>query len=128
MKKLLVDSSILIDFLRVKEKEKSPLFKIVQDHNRVYTSIIVHTELHAGKSIWEDKKKYLEVEDIFSGITILPITEEVSKRAGQIKAELLPDIVDSIIAATALSNELTLVTLNIKDFKKVKGLKLLESE
>lgn len=128
MKKLLVDSSILIDFLRVKEKDKSSLFKLVKDQDRVYTSIIVHTELYAGKSVWEDKKKYLEVEDIFSGIMILPITEEISKKAGQIKAELLPDIVDSIIAATALSNELTLVTLNIKDFKKIKGLKLLEGE
>ena len=125
MRKLLIDSSILIDFLRVKEKKKSPFYKLV-GNNQLYTSVIVHTELFSGKKVWEDETTFLEVEDIFSGIEILPITEEISKKAGQFKATFLSDIVDSIIAATSLSYKLTLVTLNVKDFKMVKGLKILK--
>lgn len=34
-------------------------------------------------------------------------------------------IIDSIIAATALIHQLTLATLNIKDFKNIKRIKLL---
>ncbi len=124
MKKLLVDSSIFIDFLRVKEKEKTPFFRLVKKNNQFYTSIIVHTEIYSGKSVWKGEESYLEVENLFSGIKILPITEEISKKVGELKANFMPDIVDAVLAATALLNKLTLVTLNIKDFNKIEELKL----
>jgi len=66
------------------------------------------------------------LEKLLSNIEILPLEEKISKKAGQISASNNNlEIVDAIIAATAISHNLDLATLNIKDFHKIKGIKLL---
>ena len=124
MDKVLVDTSVLIDFLRVKNKEGTLFASLVKEEKQLYISIITHTELYAGKSIWEDKKAKEELEILFSGLSLLPLEEGISQKAGEIKASYNLNLLDAIIAATALIHYLKLVTLNIKDFRKVEGLKL----
>lgn len=123
MKKLLLDTSVIIDFLRRKDKTGALLYQLATED--LYISIITHTELYSGKSVWENKKAQEEVEELFSGMTILPLIIEVSQIAGKIKA-YGPNIsmLDCIIAATARYHDLDLVTLNIKDFIKISGIKL----
>lgn len=50
---------------------------------------------------------------------ILPITEEIADRWGRINAEKTLPVVDGLIAATALENNLTVVTRNLADFDSV---------
>ncbi len=125
MVKILLDSSILIDFLRIKNKKDSLLFELTEKNYQLYAAIITHTELFSGKSVWERRGAYSEVKDLFFRIAVLPMTEEISEKAGEIKAKFDLNIADAIIAATAILTNLELVTLNIKDFKKVENLKLL---
>lgn len=121
--KLLVDTSVIIDFLRRKDKENSILYKISQED--LYASIVTHTEVYGGKSVWELDRARQEIETLFSNISILPLEIEISQVAGKIKAYNHDrTILDCIIAATSLHHGLELVTLNIKDFKKIKGLKI----
>ena len=120
MDELLLDTSIIIDFLRRKDKENSTLFTLVQEKRKLAISIITHTELYAGRSVWERKEALEELEKLFSGVNILPLQEEVSRKAGEIKAKFGVGLLDAIIAATALTNKLDLATLNIKDFEKIK--------
>lgn len=121
--KLLLDTSIIIDFLRRKDKINALLHKV--SSNDLYVSIITHTELYAGKNVWESKIAQQDLKKLFSGITILPLITDVSQKAGKIKAYNHDrSILDCIIAATALYNNLDLVTLNIKDFEKIKGIRL----
>lgn len=124
MRKILIDTSVVIDFLRRKDREKTLLYTLVQDKYQLYVSIITHTELYAGKSVWEKKEAREDLQTLFSGITILPLQEEISKKAGGIKAHYNSNLLDAIIAASALTHKLHVVTLNVKDFKKIKGLKL----
>lgn len=126
MVKILLDSSVLIDFLRIKNKESSHLFKLTEENYQFYTSIISHTELFSGKSAWEKKEAYSEIRDLFFRITILPLTEEISEKSGEIKAKFDLNITDAIIAATSILTNLKLATLNINDFKMIKGLKILK--
>jgi predicted nucleic acid-binding protein len=124
MKKVLLDSSVVIDFLRRKDKRDSFLTSI-PDYN-FYISIVTHTELYSGKSIWEKKEARDELEKFLSIITILPLIEGISRKAGNIIAYNHDrSFMDCIIAATAINHKLTLATLNVKDFEKIKGLKLL---
>jgi len=122
MKAILLDTSIFIDYLRQKNKEKSPLFKLTD--NNFYISLITHTELFSGKSVWEKKARQEEIETILYKITILPFSIETSKLAGKLRATYNTDLIDSIIAATAIINNLELVTLNAKDFKPIPDLKI----
>lgn len=126
MKKLLLDTSVLVDFLRKKDKEGTLLVKILRAGYEPTISLITQTELYAGKSVWWKRKARKELEDLLAGLEIIALDEEVSRLAGQIRAKYRLGIVDAIIAAEAITSRLPLVTLNIKDFEKVKGLKILE--
>ncbi len=123
MKKLLLDTSVIIDFLRRKDKKES-LLKKMSKHD-LYISIVTHTELYSGKSVWESKTAKQELKKLFSILTILPLITKISQNAGKIKAYNHDrTILDCIIAATSIIHKLSLVTLNIKDFEKIKNIKL----
>lgn len=123
MKKLLLDTSVIIDFLRRKDRKETLLYKLSAED--LFISIVTHTELYSGKSIWEKQEAQRELEALFSGVTILPLLPEVSKAAGEIKSQNHDaSLLDCIIAATAVTQDIELVTLNIKDFEIISGLKL----
>lgn len=124
MKKILLDTSVVIDSLRRRDKENSLLY-VISDQD-LYISMVTHTELYSGKSVWEDEEARDELRKFLSGITVLPLIDEISERAGKIKAyDNDRSLLDCIIAATTIHHKLKLATLNVKDFKKIKGLKLI---
>lgn len=123
--KLLLDTSVIIDFLRIKDKSKTTLYTLTQKENELSVSIITHTELYAGRSVWESKIAAGELKTIFSGIDLVPLTEKISQEAGNIKAHHNVDLIDAIIAATAIDKGLTLVTLNTKHFQKIPNLRIM---
>lgn len=123
MRKFLLDTSVIIDFLRRKDKENTLLYKLSEEE--LYISIITHTELFAGKSVWEHKQVRDALEMVFSGLKILPLNEEISERAGHIKARTRQtSLIDSVISATSIVHNLEVVTFNIKHFEQIPGLKL----
>lgn len=124
MAKILIDTSIIIDHLRLKNKKQTILTKIFLAGHDLFTSILTHTESYAGKSIWKNKDARTYLENILADMKILPLTEKLSIEAGQISAIYNLETVDAIIAATALFHKLELATLNVKDFEKIAGLKL----
>lgn len=120
--KILVDTSVIIDFLRRKDKAKTLLYTLAQE-NDLYVSIITHTEIYAGKSIWVKQEAQAEVEELFSGMSMLPLVTDISKTAGKLKAENHDrSLLDCIIAATAKYHDLELATFNTKDFEVFAGL------
>ena len=125
MKSVLVDTSILIDFLRRTDKRITRLYKLSKIYQILAISVISHTELYAGESAWRNKELMQNLESLLSNLTVIPLTLEISKQAGKLRALNSLPTIDAIIAATALSEKLPLVTLNPKDFKRVKKLKLL---
>lgn len=122
--KLLLDSSVIVDFLRVKDKNSTILQRLADKNYQLYISIITHTELYAGKRTWESTAAGKELELVLSGLEILNLDTTISKNAGKIRSEYNLEIADAIIAATAIFHKLDLATLNIKHFAKVKGVKL----
>lgn len=122
--KLLLDTSIIIDFLRSKNKEETVLARLARANEDLYISIITHTELYAGKSVWASREAREELEAIFWGLTIISEDIQISQKAGEIRAECGIDLLDAIIAATALVRKLEVVTFNTRDFRKVKNLKI----
>lgn len=126
MKKVLLDTSVLIDFLRRKDKEKSLLVKIIRSGYSPAISLITHTELYAGKSIWKSKKARTELENLLSGLEIIIIHEKVSRLAGKLRAKYEINLLDAMVAAEAATSNLSLATLNLKDFNKIREISLLE--
>ena len=121
-----IDTSILIDFYRKKDKGKSKFVELSRKFN-FCISVITKLEILVGMNP--------ETEDfwngIFSRITIFPIHEMEVEKASQIirslrKQNKIIDIQDILIAATAIVNNVKLCTINHKHFVRISELKLLE--
>ena len=125
---VILDTSVLIDYLRRSEKVDSLLPEFIQLHQKDKTAISILTiqELYAGKSSKEMKKeqRFLKVVSL---LEILPYTYETAKLAGEIVRDLGKPMgfPDAAIAATAILNKAKLLTLNKKDFHLIKNLKLI---
>jgi tRNA(fMet)-specific endonuclease VapC len=87
-------------------------------------------ELYAGAHRYDHPNKRISlIEDFVSRLTVLPFDTVAARIAGPIRYNLLSagqmiGAYDLLIAATALSKNLTLVTNNIREFERVEGLKV----
>ncbi|MBI2083226.1 MAG: type II toxin-antitoxin system VapC family toxin [Deltaproteobacteria bacterium] len=112
LQKTLIDTDILIDFLRKKETAKRLLENALQTGD-LYLSVVTVAELLAGMKLSEAAV----TEDLISGFTLITVSESIARRAGALRRRhsrvLLPDC---LIAATALEENCTLLTGNRKDY------------
>lgn len=125
--KYLFDTNIIVEHLKGK---KSIEVSFLRKGSAV--SIVTRAELFYGayrsKRSQENLSKIREMLAEL-GIETAPLTEEIIDKYGRVKAELERkgqklDEFDLLIAATALSLNLTLVTSNIKHFQRIPQLKL----
>ena len=122
-----LNTSVLIDFYRKKDKTKSLFFKLTEHYVLFAVSAITKYELYLGNS--DEQNVFLD--KFFSQITVLPFNSVAAKQAAKIYQRLkvknkLIDAPDILIAGTALCNNLPLATLNRKHFERIKDLQLVE--
>lgn len=121
-----LDSSILIDFFRKKDKTKSFFFELTKTYSLFAVSIITEYEILVGSNL----ETYSFWEDFFEKVTVLPFGKLENKEAVAIFKQLkydnkLIEIPDIFIGATAKANKLKLATLNKKHFERIKNLELI---
>jgi tRNA(fMet)-specific endonuclease VapC len=123
---VLVDTSILIDFFRKKNKKKTALFKIQQKHE-IYASTVTEFEFLAGVK----DESVRSLNHFFSRINLLTFDSNAARKASSIYQDLksknkVIEFRDIFIAATALANNLPLSTLNKEHFSRIESLRILE--
>jgi len=122
----LLDTNIIIYALKNEAKIKSKLKSHSSDN--VYMSSITFYELYYGAYKSKLLSKNIETIELLStAFNILPFTYEDSICAGEIRASLEKKgktigPYDILLAAQALSNVMTLVTNNDREFKRIKNL------
>jgi len=84
--------------------------------------VISQIELLCWKA---DTVKEKRIKDFIADSTIYDITPDVITHCVKIRRNKKAKTPDAIIAATALSHGFTLITNNEKDFKNIKGLKII---
>ena len=89
--------------------------------DKQYISVINRIELLSWKELKGNKLN--DVKEFLKEITELELTEPIIDRTIKIKKGISIRLPDAIIAATAIVNNLTLLSDNDKDFKKIAGLK-----
>lgn len=120
---IMIDTSILIDYFRKTNKEKTRLVEIFKQHSKVYISSITEFEIYNGA-----KQTHIEFWDlILARIVVLDFDSRCARKAADIVSGLKRkrktlDKPDLFIAATAMVYNLTLNTFNTKHFDKVDGL------
>lgn len=123
---VVIDTSVLIDHIRLKGKNSIFDEFIKQSQDKFAIALISVQELYEGKST-RDEEIEGEIISLINSLEVLPYAFENAKLAGEIARDLgRPiDLADAAIAATAVLNKASLFTLNKKDFKGIKGLKLI---
>ena len=127
MKKYLLDTNICIYFLkRLYDLRKR--IEVARVEN-CYVSEITIAELKFGAENSENKEKNRKtVDDFVSHFTIIPIFTSLDVYAmekARLRKKGIPlDDFDLLIGATAISNNLTLVTRNVSDFERLESIRV----
>ncbi len=124
---VLVDTSILIDYYRKTDKEKSVWISLVRQGYSFAVSAVTKYEIYAGATanqlaFWDtifDAIKVMPLDEL-SVDTAVTLNSVLKKKRGQI------DMADLFIAATAVAYSLSLATLNRKHFDRIETLKLID--
>jgi tRNA(fMet)-specific endonuclease VapC len=123
--RILVDTSIIIDYLRKDNKEKSQFYRIIDKYD-LYVSAVTMFELFAGAT---DDRKRNDINKISRFFEVLPFTEDIARRAGEIFLSLklqnkLIEIRDLFIGATAVMHNLPVLTLNKDHFNRIEEIQI----
>jgi|SRR3989339_918677 len=121
MKNYLFDTTVVIDYLRYNSKVTA-LFDKIQSPA---VSVVTVCEVYQGAS---NRIALNKIKSTLSNFKVFPLTESISRKLVRLIDQyhlsyglLIPD---ALIAATALENNLVLLTSNTKHFLMIKELKV----
>ncbi|TLU99105.1 type II toxin-antitoxin system VapC family toxin [Dyadobacter luticola] len=122
-----LDTSVLIDFYRKKDKTKSFFYNLTNTYNVFAVSVVTEYEILTGSKEIKD----IFWEAFFSNVEVLSFDRNVNDIAVQVFKQLkasnkLIEIPDIIIGATAIAHNYKLATLNKKHFDRIAGLTLID--
>jgi len=122
---MVIDTGIFIEHLRAKNKLETVLSKIPDDTILCVSSVTLF-ELYSGAT---SPQKHEDVRTITANLIHLSFSGDVAEEAAKIYRQLradnqLIDMRDIFIAASAIANDLPLLTFNKKHFTRISRLKL----
>ena len=127
MAKYLLDTCVCISMFRNEGNVRDTLRRI--GTKNCYISEITVAELYFGLAKAEDKKRKLEdIREVQKLFRVIPAYSSF-KEYGEIRHSLEHagqriDQFDLLIAATALHQQMTLVTSNLKHFERIQGIEI----
>lgn len=119
---ILIDTNVFIDHLR-NFKPAVAFFESIIGRPNIFFSAITETELFAGKENNDLEKREKLLHFVYQWNKI-KVDNPLAAMAGDISRKYGLSVPDAIIAASAIINDLTLITRNIKDFDKVQNLSI----
>ncbi|WP_416067405.1 type II toxin-antitoxin system VapC family toxin [Rhizobium sp. ZK1] len=124
----LLDTNIISDIIR---NPFGPAARRIEDlgPREICTSIVVASELRYGCAKKGSAKLLAKVQSVLETLPILPLDIPADIKYGDIRAELEAagqtiGLNDLLIAAHACALDLTLVTNNMREFQRIRGLNL----
>ncbi len=123
MEKVILDSDIIIDYLRTGKSWYEELLNLqLAGKIQLYLSSVTVVELFAGRMDVETNKLLSELVNNFP---VIPFDKELARFTGIAKngQKVNLPLADYIIAQTAIYLKAKLATRNLKHFRQIKSLK-----
>lgn len=123
---ILLDSSILIDLFRKRNKKKTLFYQLSYTFNDFYLSAISYYEIGIGNRA----SHFPYWEALSNQLTVIALDKACSTTAIEIYNDLLQknkmiDLADILIGATAVTYKMPLATLNRKHFERIMNLEII---
>ena len=120
--RVLIDTSVLIAHLRGQIR----LHEKIADDEQLYISAITVYELEYGA---RRAGRASDLDALRRWFTILPFDEAAARKAAEVQAKLVRKNKrigdrDVLIAGTALVHDLALMTRNVREYRRVPGLRV----
>ena len=124
-RRVLVDTSIFIDYFRKENKQNTKLYRLREDGYEIVTSSICYFEYMSGSKNGEFDRI------LFENIAVIDFDKEQAYIASQTFKDLkqrnaLIEFRDILISSSAIALDIALATLNKRDFERIENLILLE--
>lgn len=125
----LLDTDILSELLKGHTTVKERTKEYLSQHGRITFSQIAQYEILKGLQSKNASRQIQAFNTFCRANIILSLTEDAVMRTAEIYAELretghLITDADILVAAIAITNQLTLVTNNIAHFSRINGLNI----
>lgn len=122
--RVVIDTSVAIDYLRRGDSKKT-LYMTLSRREEFVMSLITVAELYSGRSAQKEEKQKELIKEMLRGVEVIIPSLDTAIEAGKLRAEYQLSLADAFVAALALDLNIPLATLDIRDFKKIDGLKIL---
>ncbi len=122
---VLLDTSVLIDYFRKKDKEKTLFVSLTHNFDESCISSIIEFEIYTGAT----QIQLAFWKNILGDMSVLPFDSNAAHIAVSILKKLKQkrktiEKADLFIAAIAIANNLPMATLNRKHFEHIDNLEL----
>src|SRR3989344_852416 len=111
-----LDTNTIIYYLHADQGVRRFVDISIANETPIYISVISESELLRYKGLTDEEE--LAIVRFLPAFSTIPLDSYLARKAGAIGREYDVKLADSIIAATALFTGSTLVTRNVRDFKR----------
>ena len=119
---VLLDTNVLVYHLAGEPAATKFLEETIAKHS-FYLSILTMIEFLGWHGHTEEE--FAECKGLVELATILPVSKEVADKAIELRRSKRIKLADAVIASTALVNNLQLVTGNVRDFRGIRDLQVI---
>ena len=117
-----LDTNAIIYYLHAEESVCAFVDASIQNASPLYMSVITEAELFRFPELQSHEES--AILDLLPAFSIVPLDSHIARMAGALGRVHNLKLADSVIAATALFTGTTLVTRNVRDFRRVQGLSI----
>ena len=118
-KTFILDTNIIIYL----SQEKMKMTDFASKGDRLYISIISYME--ALKKKKKNDEEETIVKSLCEACEVFNLTRQITEKTIEIRKQSKIKLPDAIIAASALVNKAVLITANVKDFKMIDGISII---
>jgi tRNA(fMet)-specific endonuclease VapC len=129
MKPAVIDTNIISAFMRGNHQVILKIEEYLEEYDTLTISVITYYEIMRGIKALASESKVKAFHEFMSACNIEEIDLIVAGKAAEIYDELrsagkLVEDADILIAATAMTHGMVVVTDNTQHFKRIRGLKV----
>ena len=114
-----LDTNTIIYYLKDDPDAVAALRDIFSRDTPLYISAVTEIELFGFPTLNDQEAE--QIEALLRTVAIISVDSRIARTAGLIRRTHRVNIADSVIAATALFTGTTLLTRNIRDFRKIQN-------